>query len=119
MKGKKILKALGIAALVAAVVPYRIEKDEEKDELTVQSLLWKVTNCPHPDLEDKRTTSLSIGFHSPVCGEDCCCDDCFYEDDFVCCEPDCGCEESPAEEPCCCDCGCSCEESPADETPAE
>jgi len=111
MNAKKFLKRLGIAALIAAVTPYRIEKDEEKDELTVQALLWKVTNQPHPDFEDQRSTSLSIGFHPPVFNDsDCCCDD------DCCCETECTCEEAPAEEAPSC---CGCEETPVEETPAE
>lgn len=114
MNAKKLLKTLGIAALVAAVTPYRIEKDVEKDELTCQALLWKVTNYPHPDFVDKRTTTLSIGFHPPVRDEDCGCD-CCCEDDFdCCCEDDCCCEAPAEEAPTCC-----CEETTAPETPAE
>ena len=113
MNAKKILKTLGIAALIAAVTPYRIEKDEEKDEITCQALLWKLTNYPHPDYEDKRSTSVSIGFHSPI-DDDC---DCCCEDDFdFCCDDDCCCDVTPVEEPC--TCGCCCEETPAEETPA-
>ena len=112
MKGKKLLKALGIAALAAAVIPYRVEKNEEKDELTVQALLWKVTNYPHPDFEDQRSTSLSIGFNAPNFEEFCMEATCGCCDDECCCEAECTCEETPAEEPCCCDCGC-------EETPAE
>lgn len=118
MNAKKLLKTLGIAAFVAAVTPYRIEKNEEKDEITCQALLWKLTNYPHPDFVDKRSTSLSIGFHPPVreedCGCDCCCDEddfvCCDESDFVCCDEDCcGCSAPAAEAPTCC-----CEEAPAE-----
>ena len=114
MNAKKFLKALGIAALVAAVTPYCIEKDEEKDELTVQALLWKVTNQPHPDFEDKRSTTLSFGIHTPDFGG-CCCEDedCCCDDDCCCDTVDCCCEETPAEEPVC-ECGCCCEEKPAE-----
>ena len=113
MNAKKFLKTLGIAALVAAVTPYRIEKDEEKDEITCQALLWKLTNRPHPDYEDKRETNVTIAFHPPVLDCDCCCDDydfCYEDDDC--------CDATPVvEEPC--TCGCCCEETaPVEETPA-
>lgn len=101
MNAKKLLKTLGIAALVAAVTPYRVEKDLEKDELTCQALLWKITNRPHPDFADQRQTHLDLGLLLPIrhghC--DCCCDvdtidlediepdDC-TPDDFEPCEPD-------------------------------
>ena len=40
---KKFWKALGLTALAAALVPYRIEGDKESGALTVQALLWKLT----------------------------------------------------------------------------
>ena len=39
---KKILKALGIATLAAAVIPCKVEKDELTGEKTYQSLLSKL-----------------------------------------------------------------------------
>ena len=45
---KKFWKALGIAAL-AAVVPVRVQKDEETGKKTFQSLLWKLDVTPDPD----------------------------------------------------------------------
>ena len=44
---KKFWKALGIAAL-AAVVPVRVQKDEETGKKTFQSLLWKLDVTPGP-----------------------------------------------------------------------
>ncbi len=52
---KKFWKALGIAAL-AAVVPVRIQKDEESGRQTFQSLLWKLDVTPNPD-----SSSTEIG----------------------------------------------------------
>lgn len=46
---KKFWKALGIAALAAAVIPYRVEGDEDTGALTVQALLWKLTQKPGAD----------------------------------------------------------------------
>ena len=40
---KKFWKTLGLTALAAALVPYRIEGDKETGALTVQALLWKLT----------------------------------------------------------------------------
>lgn len=38
---KKFLKFLGITALAAALVPYRVDKDEETGDLTLDALLWQ------------------------------------------------------------------------------
>lgn len=43
---KKLLKALGVAALAAAVVPCKVQKDEETGEKTYQSLLSRVRVGP-------------------------------------------------------------------------
>lgn len=43
---KKFLKALGVAALAAAVVPCKVEKDEETGVKTYQSLLSKLRVGP-------------------------------------------------------------------------
>lgn len=45
---KKFWKALGIAAL-AAVVPVRVQRDEETGKKTFQSLLWKLDVGPTGD----------------------------------------------------------------------
>lgn len=46
---KHFWKTLGIAALAAALVPYRIEGDKETGSLTLQALLWKATEKVKPD----------------------------------------------------------------------
>lgn len=43
---KKLLKALGIAAIAAAVIPCRVEKDELTGEKTYQSLLSRLRVGP-------------------------------------------------------------------------
>jgi len=43
---KKFLKVLGIAALVAAVTPFKAEHDVETGERTYEALLWKFTSKP-------------------------------------------------------------------------
>lgn len=40
---KKLWKFLGITALAAVLLPYRVEGDEETDEVKVDALLWHVT----------------------------------------------------------------------------
>lgn len=38
---KKLWKFLGVTALAAALVPYRVDKDEETGDLTLDALLWQ------------------------------------------------------------------------------
>lgn len=54
---KKILKALGIATLAAAVIPCKVEKDEETGVKTYQSLLSRLRVGPG---EDGEGTSVSL-----------------------------------------------------------
>lgn len=54
---KKILKALGITALAAAVVPCKVEKDEETGVKTYQSLLSRLRVGPG---EDGEGTNISV-----------------------------------------------------------
>lgn len=42
---KKFWKVLGITALAAALVPYRVEKDEENGDMTFDALLWQGKKC--------------------------------------------------------------------------
>ena len=63
-KGFKIFSAVAGLAALAALVPYSVKKDEEKDETTAYALLWKYTNKPNP--EGNRTISIDIGFHNPA-----------------------------------------------------
>ena len=57
---KNFWKALGITALAAALVPYRIEGDKETGALTVQALLWKLTE----KTDANGTKNVSIKFLS-------------------------------------------------------
>ena len=43
---KKLLTALGTAALIAGVTPYRYSKNEETGEQKIQALLWKAIRTP-------------------------------------------------------------------------
>ncbi len=43
---KTFLKLLGTTALLAAVVPIRVQKDEETGKTSYQSLLWKLNVTP-------------------------------------------------------------------------
>lgn len=38
---KKFWKFLGITALAAALIPYRVNKDDETGDLTLDALLWQ------------------------------------------------------------------------------
>ena len=60
---KKLLTALGTAALIAGVTPYRYTKDEETGEQKIQALLWKAVRMPNG--EEKDRTTVNIGFISP------------------------------------------------------
>lgn len=63
---KNIWKALGITALAAAVIPYRIRKDKEEDVTTVDALLWQLTRRPGEGEEEKNQVDITIGFKSPL-----------------------------------------------------
>lgn len=63
---KNIWKALGITALAAAVIPYRIRKDKEEDVTTVDALLWQLTRRPGESEEEKNQVDITIGFKSPL-----------------------------------------------------
>lgn len=54
---KKILKVLGIAAVAAAVVPCKVERDEETGVKTYQSLLSRLRVAPG---EGGEGTSVSV-----------------------------------------------------------
>ena len=59
---KKLWKALSIAAL-AAVVPVRLQKDEETGKKTFQSLLWKLDISPAGNGD---STEISLDFMEGV-----------------------------------------------------
>lgn len=54
---KKLLKALGVTALAAAVIPFKVEKDEETGVRTYQSLLSRLRVGPG---EDNEGTNISL-----------------------------------------------------------
>ncbi len=59
---KKFWKVLGLTALAAALVPYRIEGDDETGTLTVRALLWKATEKVKADgTKDLSIKLLSFG----------------------------------------------------------
>lgn len=60
---KKFIKFLGITAALAAVTPYRFDKDEETQELTMQALLWKA--AARPNDEGKHDVAVAIGLRHP------------------------------------------------------
>lgn len=62
---KKLWKALGITALAAALIPYRVQKDEEAQTTSVDALLWQATRGPGEG-EDKNQVDICIGFKSPL-----------------------------------------------------
>lgn len=62
---KKFWKALGLAAIAAAVVPYRVRKDEEAQTLSVEALLWQASRGPGHG-EDKEQLDVTLGFKSPL-----------------------------------------------------
>ena len=110
---KKLLKALGVAALIGSI-PYAVTQNKEKDNLKIHALLWKATVST--DEEGEKLINVKLGFSNPFeheccCGGHCHChddeDECCCEDDDCCCEDDdCCCEEVT-------------EEDIADETPVE
>lgn len=64
---KKIWKALGITALAATVIPYRIRKDKENDTTNVDALLWQLTRRPGTAEEEEETMiDINLGFKSPL-----------------------------------------------------
>ena len=62
---KKLWKALGITALAASLIPYRVHKDHGTDTTTMDALLWQATRRPGEG-EDKNQVDITIGFKSPL-----------------------------------------------------
>lgn len=60
---KKLYKFLGITAALAAITPYRLDKNEETQELTIQALLWKA--AARPNDEGKHDVAVAIGLRHP------------------------------------------------------
>ena len=65
---KKLWKALGITALAAAVLPYRVRRDRDTDTTTVDALLWQAVRRPGEG-EDKGQVDINLGFKSPLADE--------------------------------------------------
>lgn len=61
---KKFWKVLGLTALAAALVPYRVRRDDETGQQTVEALLWQVTRGPGED-QTHQQIDVSLGFKSP------------------------------------------------------
>lgn len=61
---KKFWKVLGVTAAIAALAPYRVGRDEETGEKTVEALLWRATAAPR-DGEEETSVAVSFGFRSP------------------------------------------------------
>ena len=57
---KKLLKAIGLAALVAGMLPYRIEQSKETGERTFEALLWQVRTLPNPETGRPKVSAVSI-----------------------------------------------------------
>ena len=60
-----VWKVLGITALAASLLPYRVHKDEETGEKTVEALLWQAKRGPGQD-GDKDQIDIDLGFKSPL-----------------------------------------------------
>ncbi|MDE6841865.1 MAG: hypothetical protein K2P49_13705, partial [Oscillospiraceae bacterium] len=61
---KKFWKVLGLTALAAALVPYRVRRDDETGQQTVEALLWQVTRGPGED-QTHDQIDVNLGFKSP------------------------------------------------------
>jgi len=57
---KKLWKVLGIAALVAGVIPYKAEENLETGEKTYDALLWQVRTCRDAVTGKPALTAVSI-----------------------------------------------------------
>ena len=62
---KNIWKVLGITALAASLIPYRVNQDVDTESTTMDALLWQATRRPGEG-EDKGSLDISIGFKSPL-----------------------------------------------------
>ena len=62
---KKFWKALGVTALAAALLPYRVRRDQDEDATTIDALLWQATRRPGQG-EEKGQVDITIGFKSPL-----------------------------------------------------
>lgn len=131
---------LGLAA-IAAVIPYKVEKEEDGKSFTATSLTWKVSHKAATETEESQTNISLLGglneavqkvkqnLHkeAPATEADYC--DCSDEPDCDCgcsddpcdcgCETDgCDCKETDCENDECRDTECGCESAPSDDEPS-
>ena len=64
MKISSVLKVFGAAAAVAALTPYRVEKDEETGVTTMKALLWGAKYTPAAE-GTGRNVDVTIGLNVP------------------------------------------------------
>ena len=64
MKISNILKVLGAAAAVAALTPYKVERDEDTGATTMRALLWSAKHTPATE-ETGRNVDVTIGLNLP------------------------------------------------------
>ena len=57
---KKIWRVLGVAALVAGLIPYKAEENLETGEKTYDALLWQVRTCRDAETGKSALTAVSI-----------------------------------------------------------
>ena len=61
---KKLWKVLGIAAAVAALAPYKVEKDDETGATNIRALLWGARYTPATE-QTGRDIDVTLGLHAP------------------------------------------------------
>ena len=64
MKISKVLKVLGAAAAVAALTPYKVERDEETGVTTMKALLWDAKYTPAAE-GTGRDVNVTFGLNIP------------------------------------------------------
>lgn len=64
MKISNVLKVLGAAAAVAALTPYKVEKDDETGATTLKALLWGAKYTPAAG-EAGRNVDVTLGLNLP------------------------------------------------------
>ena len=57
---KKLLKVLSIAALVASLLPYRMERNKCTGERLFEALLWQVRTRPDSETGITKISSVSV-----------------------------------------------------------
>ena len=64
MKIKTILSAVGAAAAVAGLTPYKVSKDEETGEVKATALLWSGSYTPATE-DAERSVNVNVGLNIP------------------------------------------------------